>query len=166
VVVGFRSENEVAADVVAGLLGARLLARSPATLAKVAGLLGLSVGDIRDGWSRWESARWSAPAGNPVLAERARAAQATSVMVHVEATIGLEVDEVWPDGDFPEVVDAAAVARVMEASGGMVGVLTDWQLVDDLAVVVEVDAPAGATTAAPWKKAAEAESSVRGRVER
>ena len=149
---GYRSEVEVAADVVAGLLGERLLARSPAALAKIAGLLGVSVRDIRDGGRRWESARWSAPTGSPVIAERVRAARATAIAVHVEMTVGLEVAEVWPDGDAPEAIGADAVAEVMEASGDLVTVLADWQLTDSLEVTVEVDQPWGATTATPWAK--------------
>ncbi len=58
--------------------------------------------------------------------------------ISVDCTVYLTVDEIWPDGDAPEnptVDDVAEAIRV--DCGGVVGLLSDWQLADDTTVSVQ-----------------------------
>lgn len=66
---------------------------------------------------------------------------AVSIHIHIETDVTLSVNEVWPDGDAPDEVTAAAVSAVMEAGGTKSRVLRDWCLLDDVDVDVGVDLP-------------------------
>lgn len=61
--------------------------------------------------------------------------------VSISASVALNVDEVWPDGDAPDVVDAAAVAAVIARSGDVMSFLRDWLIVYADSVDVQVVAP-------------------------
>lgn len=63
------------------------------------------------------------------------------VTVSIVADFNLEVVDVWPDGDAPEVVDADAVKSVMEKAGSKRQVLEDWSFLDDLSVTVTMRNP-------------------------
>lgn len=60
-----------------------------------------------------------------------------TITLHLEADIELKVSEVWPDGP-PAEIDAFAVKDRMEAGGHKLKVLKDWNLLDDLAVDIDV----------------------------
>lgn len=64
-----------------------------------------------------------------------------SIRVTLDAEVVLSVTEVWPDGDQPDMVDAAAVAQAMEEYGTKALVLINWPLLDDVDVTVTVAAP-------------------------
>lgn len=59
----------------------------------------------------------------------------------ITAYVALTPAEVWPDGDAPEVIDAAAVAAVIAKSGDAVSFLDDWHIVSTDTVDVHVVAP-------------------------
>lgn len=61
----------------------------------------------------------------------------------------LSVDQVWPDGDAPETVDAQAVVEAMESCGSKSVVLSDWNLLPDVEVTV-VDGNGKRTKATWW----------------
>jgi len=60
------------------------------------------------------------------------------VFIDVTGWFDLSADEVWPDGDAPDTITAEAVRDVMQACGGKVSTLTDWELLDGLEVHVSV----------------------------
>lgn len=65
----------------------------------------------------------------------------SSVNVHIEADINLEVQDLWPDGDAPNPVTAADVLALMESQGSKTTVLQDWCLMDEVDVHVSVQRP-------------------------
>ncbi len=65
----------------------------------------------------------------------------TRITISVSGDFDLAVDEVWPDGDAPEVITAEAVAELMREQGVKSRVLSDWCLINDLQVSVYADAP-------------------------
>lgn len=60
-----------------------------------------------------------------------------TVSVAFEGELLLEVNEIWPDGDAPEVITAEAVKAAMEASGSKFQVLRDWCLSPDVVAIVD-----------------------------
>jgi hypothetical protein len=58
------------------------------------------------------------------------------IFITLEADHGLDVSDVWPDGDAPEVITAEAVRQVMEACGPKSVVLPDWNLGVDVTVSI------------------------------
>jgi len=54
----------------------------------------------------------------------------------------LSVSEVWPDKDAPAEITADAVLAVMRKHGSLRRVIDDWNLIDELNIVVTVDNPA------------------------
>jgi hypothetical protein len=65
----------------------------------------------------------------------------TTITLDVTATFTLGVEEVWPDGDQPDVIDAAAVVAVIAKSRNVRAFLRDWNLDNDFDVDVCVDVP-------------------------
>jgi len=66
---------------------------------------------------------------------------APTITIHLETMVELEVAEVWPDGDAPDVVTADAVMAAMETCGSKRRVLDEWMLLEDIDVTVTVDRP-------------------------
>lgn len=51
-----------------------------------------------------------------------------TIFIDFEGSITLTVNEVWPDGDAPEVITAEAVKAVLLAGGSKRQVFDDWCL--------------------------------------
>lgn len=64
-----------------------------------------------------------------------------TISIHVEADIDMDVRDIWPDGDAPEVISADEVKHLMEHQGSKRRVLDDWMLIGDLDISVEVSRP-------------------------
>lgn len=62
----------------------------------------------------------------------------TTITVSIQGCIELEVEQVWPDGDAPRGVTAAAVKAAMERSGCKIDVLDEWGFTPDIEVHVDV----------------------------
>lgn len=61
----------------------------------------------------------------------------TGFWVEIGGTVWLDVDQVWPDGDAPANPSPEGVAEVMVSSAGTVlNLLREWNLDDDIDVVV------------------------------
>jgi hypothetical protein len=54
----------------------------------------------------------------------------------INASVHLEVDEIWPDGDAPENPTAEDVEVVIQQAGGLRRVLRDWDLEDHIILTV------------------------------
>ena len=67
---------------------------------------------------------------------------AKRLTVSITADFDLEPEDVWPDGEIPDVVDAQAVKMVMERCGSKRTVLEDWSFLDELEVTVTTPNPA------------------------
>jgi len=59
-----------------------------------------------------------------------------TITIDVAATFTLGVEEVWPDGDQPDAIDAAAVVAVIAKSRDVRSFLRDWNLDNDFDVDV------------------------------
>lgn len=53
-----------------------------------------------------------------------------TIFIDFEGSIALTVDEVWPDGDAPEIITAEAVKAVLLRGGSKSTVFHDWCLLD------------------------------------
>lgn len=63
-----------------------------------------------------------------------------TVSIVLEADVVMDLKEVWPDGDIPEVVTAETVkAALLDCGHSKVQVLRDWCLLDALRVTAVVD---------------------------
>jgi hypothetical protein len=63
----------------------------------------------------------AAPMGEP-----APKPPAVRVAITIEVSATFSVRELWPDGDWPDVVDEDAVRTVIEESGGAEVIVRDW----------------------------------------
>jgi hypothetical protein len=84
----------------------------------------------------------------------------TTITIEVSYEVVMEVMDIWPDGDEPEVIDGAAVKAEMEAAGRCESVLRDWDLCHSPEVIVTVayfdeQNKMTMTVARPWDPFAE-----------
>ena len=59
-----------------------------------------------------------------------------SVRIDFELSLSLSVDDLWPDGDWPDEITVGAVRELIDDSGGPGWVLDGWNLADSLSVSV------------------------------
>jgi hypothetical protein len=64
-----------------------------------------------------------------------------SINIRIEGDLSMEVRDLWPDGDAPNPITAAAIVALLEKDGSKGHVLRDWCLIDDVDVIVCVDQP-------------------------
>ncbi len=57
----------------------------------------------------------------------------------ISAELSLDVEEIWPDGDWPENPTVDDVLKVIAQCGGKYRVLSDWDLANDLDLMVSDD---------------------------
>ena len=62
------------------------------------------------------------------------------ILIEIGGEWDFDVTDVWPDGDAPEEIDAAAVATVMQKYGKR-RVLDEWGFMDELSIDIEVPNP-------------------------
>lgn len=63
------------------------------------------------------------------------------IMIEFEFIDDLSVKDLWPDGDQPEVIDAAAVVKLIDECGGIGRVIRDWNLCRSCDVIVRGENP-------------------------
>jgi len=54
----------------------------------------------------------------------------------ISAELSLDVEEIWPDGDWPEDPTVDDVPKVIAQCGGKMRILHDWDLDSDLDLTV------------------------------
>ena len=64
-----------------------------------------------------------------------------SICITLHADCNMGVPELWPDDDWPDVIDKAAVEDLIENAGGLRAVLRDWNLEDSIEMSVSVYHP-------------------------
>lgn len=60
----------------------------------------------------------------------------SAIKIEITGWLDLEPEEVWPNGNAPAEITAEAVRDAMQAYGGKVFTLTDWEFLDALQVHV------------------------------
>lgn len=64
----------------------------------------------------------------------------TRISLSIEADISFTPEQVWPDGDAPDVITAEVVAARMRHGQNLSDMIEDWCLGSSIATVVTVDA--------------------------
>ena len=59
-----------------------------------------------------------------------------SIIIDVSGSSTFSAGDIWPDGDWPDVIDEAAVRKVLKETGDTMRVIDEWNLNPDIEVAV------------------------------